>query len=282
MSEKAQPRCVFPSCARCGVPAASPAGRLCETCGRPLSGRCFGPGPGYRLEAFPGSGYFADVFRARDLGSGRADAAKVYADTPRKRHARAREVAALRALAHPRLPALKDTFDDDGRLFVVMELVDGVSLREDVEAHGPLPTERAIRLGIEVGEALEDVASRGWTYRDLHPRNIHPDPPKGAMLLDLDGARPPDWPARPAGRAGYHAPELAAGRRVSPACDVYSLVGCLYFALLGDDPPAGSGPLGPFPGLADLLDAGRRAGPHQRPGAAAVRGALRLVFPSDG
>lgn len=288
MSEKAQPLCVFPSCTQFGAPANSPAGRLCGSCGQPLSGPRFGPGPGYRLEAFLDSGYFADVFRAHDLGSGLAYAAKIYGDAPPKRDAWTRETAALRGLAHRRLPALKEAFEDSGRFFVVMELVEGASLRQDVETHGPLPTERAVKLGIEVGEVLEYIASRGWTYRDFHPRNIHVDTPKGAMLLDLDGARPPGWPAQPAGRAGYRAPELAAERTVSAACDVYSLVGCLYFALLGEDPPADPGPLpelrgplGSFPGLADMLDAGRRADPRQRPAAGAVRAALRRVVSSN-
>jgi serine/threonine-protein kinase len=280
--------CVFPPCAQFAAPAVPPVGRLCGSCGRPLSGPPFGPAPGYRIEAFLGSGYFADVFRARDLGSGLAYAAKIYDDAPPKRHAWTRETAALRRLAHRRLPALKGAFDDGGRLFVVMELVEGADLRQEVETHGPLPIKRAVKLGSEVSEVLEYVASRGWTYRDLHPRNIHVDTPNGAMLLDLDGARPPGWPTRPAGRAGYRAPELAAEGPVSAACDVYSMVGCLYFALLGDDPPAEPGPLpelrgplGPFRGLADLLDAGRRADPGQRPGAGAMRAALELVVSSE-
>jgi serine/threonine protein kinase len=289
MSETAQPTCVFPPCAEFDAPADSPVGRLCRSCGRPLGGPRFGREPGYRFDGYLGSGYFADVFRARDLGSGLAYAVKIYGDAPRKRHAWTRETVAFRALGHRRLPALKEAFDEGGRLFVVMELVEGTSLRQEVETHGPLPPERAVKLGIEVGEALEYIASRGWTYRDLHPRNIHVDTPKGAMLLDLDGARPPGWPGRPAGRAGYRAPELAMERSVSTACDTYSLVGCLYFALLGDDPsaepgplPELRGPLGPFPGVADLLDAGRRADPNQRPGVGTIRAALRLLVSSEG
>jgi serine/threonine protein kinase len=289
MSETAQPMCIFPPCAQFGAPADSPVSRLCGSCGRPLSGPRFGRGPGYRLEDFLGSGYFADVFRACDLGSGLAYAVKTYDDVPPKRHAWTRETEAFQALAHRRLPALKEAFDDDGRLFLVMELVEGASLRQEVETHGPLSPERAVKLGIEVGEALEYTASQGWTFRDLHPRNIHVDTPKGAMLLDLDGTRPPGWPGRPAGRAGYRAPELATERSVSAACDTYSLVGCLYFALLGDDPPAEPGPLpelrgplGPFPELADLLDAGRRADPIQRPGVGTIRATLQLVVWSEG
>jgi serine/threonine protein kinase len=104
------------------------------------------------------------------------------------------------------------------------------------------------------------------------------------MLLDLDNARPPDAPGEPAGRAGYRAPELERGGSVTPACDVFSLAGCLYFALVGDDPPEQPGPL---PGrrrrldasspLADLLDACRQADPARRPPAAVVHASLRSL-----
>ena len=273
--------CVMPTCARFGHLA--DAGRLCARCGRPLGGPSFGPEPGYRIDSLLGSGYYADVFRALDLGSGGAYAAKVYVDEHAKRLAWEREIAALRPLVHPRLPVLRAWFESDGRLFVVMELVEGASLRQAVETRGPLAVDRALRVALDVCEALEYVASRGWTYRDLHPKNIHPDTPKGAMLVDMDGARPPGWPP-PAGRIGYRAPELDAERPVSPACDVYSLVGCLYFALTGDDPPTKPGPipelrrlLARYPPLVGLLDAGRLADPSQRPSIGALRAALEPI-----
>jgi serine/threonine protein kinase len=276
-----QLECVFPACARLDVAVSSPGPRLCESCGRPLGGSSFGPGPGYRVEAFLGSGYFADVFRARDLGSGEAYAAKIYAREPARREAAAHETPALRRLSHPRLPAFRDSFDEGEWLFVVMELVAGTNLRQEVETSGPLAVDRVVRLGAEVGEVFGYIASQGWTYRDLHPKNIHRLTPKGAMLVDLDGARPPGWPARPAGRIGYRAPELDGDRPVSSACDVYSLAGCLSFALTGEDPPTQPGPLpdlrgrpGSLPRLADLLDECRRAEPARRPTADALRAAL--------
>jgi serine/threonine protein kinase len=273
-------RCVFPACGRFGEAS---SGRFCASCRRPLGGPCFGPEPGYRLETYLDSGYFADVFRARDLASDLILAAKVYGDTPPRRRAWSREWAALRELAHPRVPALHAAFVEDRTRFVAMELLAGPSLRDEVEARGPLPVESVVTLGREAGEALEYVASRGWTYRDLHPRNLHRNTPKGTMLLDFDGARPPGFPARPAGRIGYRAPELAAEGQVTAAADVYSLAGCLYFALLGVDPPTAPGPLlalrgplSPYPRLADLLDAARRADPAQRPSMGELRAVLGL------
>jgi serine/threonine-protein kinase len=273
--------CLFPGCAELGVPVGAPGVRLCRGCGRPLGGARFGPPPGYRVASFLGSGYFADVFLVRELESGAAGAAKLYADVPAKRRAAACETEALRRLSHPRLPSLRTTFDEGGWRFVVMELVEGVNLRQEVEAGGPLPVEPVVRLGVEACQLFGYVASLGWTYRDLHPKNVHRQTPKGAMLVDLDGARPPGAPARPAGRIGYRAPELDGDRPVTPACDLYSLAGCLYFGLTGQDPPTEPGPLtglrdrlGSHAGLADLLDACRRADPARRPSADALGAAL--------
>jgi serine/threonine protein kinase len=273
--------CVFPPCAELGAATATPSARLCEGCGRPLGGPSFGPRPGYRVEAFLGSGYYADVFRARDLGSGEAYAAKIYRRDPTKRQAAAREIEALHRLAHPRLPALRAWFDEGEWFFVVMELVEGANLRQEVETHGPLSASRTVEMGIEACQVFGYIAAQGWTYRDLHPKNIHRETPKGTMLVDLDGARPPGWPARPSGRIGYRAPELDGDRPMTPAGDVYSLVGCLYFALTGEDPPTRPGPLpdrrgqlGSSAGLADLLDECRRADPARRPTVEALRAVL--------
>lgn len=279
--------CCFPSCTAFGVPVERQERQLCACCGRPLGGAPFGPAPGFEFEGWLGSGYYADVFRVVDRRSGAPCAAKLYAEEPSKRRVAERELAALRRLAHPRLPALRAWFDAGPWRVVAMELVEGRDLRSSVEAVGPLAAERVVSLGGQACEVLAAIADEGWTYRDLHPRNVHPDTPKGLMLLDLDNSRPPGAPAEPAGRAGYRAPELAGGGAVTPACDVFSLAGCMAFALTGVDPPERPGPLsdlrgrlGDAPALADLLDACRQAEPARRPSAAALRAALRSLAPS--
>jgi eukaryotic-like serine/threonine-protein kinase len=270
------------------VATGAPGRRCCRGCGRPVRGPSFGPRPGYRIDAFLGSGYYADVFRALDLATGGAYAAKVYADEPAKRQAAAREADALRRLAHPRLPAFKAAFDDGGWAFVVMELVEGANLRDEVTTHGPLALDQVVTLGLEACEVFQYVASQRWTYRDLHPKNIHRATPKGAMLVDFDGARPPEWPAHPGGRIGYRAPERDEGGRLTPACDIYSLAGCLSFALTSEDPPERPGPLPDLrarlasaPQLADALDDCRRADPARRPSVDALRAALERTRASE-
>ena len=196
--------CPFAGRPRLGI---KPEGRACVGAGR--CGVCSAAGVDrpliagrYRVEAFLASGYYADVFRARDRASSVATALKVYVDDPPRRDAWGHEVSSLTNLRHPRIPRLRGALEVEGWLIAAMDLVGGVGLRELVESRGPLGVGDAVRLGIEVGEALEHVGTLGWTYRDLHPRNVHVGTPVGAMLLDFDGARPPGWPAFPSGRVG--------------------------------------------------------------------------------
>ena len=275
------PACVFPSCPCFGREQAA-SGKWCGHCGRPLRGAILGPPPGFQIEAFIDDGYYAEVYAAIDLATGVRVASKLYADQPDKRAAATHEVTALQALAQPRVPALRASFTEGAWAVVVMTFVEGPDLRTEVTAHGPLPAPQVARLGSEACEVLAVIAERGWTYRDLHPRNVHRQTPQGTMLLDFDNARPPGWPAQVAGRAGYRAPELEGVGAVSAACDVYSLAGCLVFALAGLDPPEVPGPipalrwfLTAWPALRALLDDCRHADPARRPGAAELGAALR-------
>jgi serine/threonine protein kinase len=241
-----------------------------------------GPAGRYRLGDPLGRGYYAEVFRATDRRDGSPWAAKLYAADEPGRAAAKHEAEALRRLAHPRLPAFHDAFEADGRPVVVMALVDGVSLRDRVERDGPLSVAETLRVGAEACELFEYLAGEGWTYRDLHPKNLHPWTPGGTVILDLDGSRPPGRPPAPAGRIGYRAPELEDEAPLTPACDVYSLAGCLFFALTGHDPPHEPGPL-PLPGLSAelsaLLERCRRAAPGERPPVNDLRRALAPGHP---
>jgi serine/threonine protein kinase len=274
--------CASPTCPARSAALDSPDTTLCPTCRRPLVGATLGGRPRFRLTGRLGSGYYAEVFGALDLGSGRALAAKAYRPGLAWRRAAGREVEALSALAHPRIPALVASVEQDGWRFVVMELIDGPSLRDRVETGGRLPLDLAWRIGAELCEALEHVASRGWVFRDLHPKNVHLDPARGAVLLDFDGARRAGSRGAPGGRVGYRSPEVERRRRLTAAADVYGLAGCLHFALTGEDPPTEPAALGlrpearaARPAASDLLERCRALAPAQRPTAAVLRRALR-------
>jgi serine/threonine protein kinase len=205
----------------------------------------------YRVGPLLGSGYYADVFEVRELLSGALWAGKVYPAEPASKAAARWEIAALGTLSHPRMPAMQETFEQSGLTWVIMDLVPPPSLRDDVEARGPLEASAAFRVCAEACELLDYCGSDGWTYRDLHPRNIHHLTPGGVIVVDFDGARPPRAAGEAGGRGGYRAPEVAASALVHRGCHVFSLAGCIYFALTGDDPPAEPG------ALPRLGDAGR-------------------------
>ena len=109
------------------------------------------------------------------------------------------------------------------------------------------------------------------------------------MLLDFDNGRPAGWPAQVGGRVGYRAPELEQVGPVFPACDVYSLAGCLAFALTGEDPPEVPGPIQALrsllagrPAVGALADDCRHADPARRPSASALGRAWASRFVADG
>jgi serine/threonine-protein kinase len=215
------------------------------------------------------------------LRTGALWAAKVYPSRPASRAAAAREIDALMTLSHHRMPSLHESFEEGGRTWVIMDLVPGPCLRTHVEMRGPLGAAVALRIGAEACELLAYCRSRGWTYRDLHPRNIHHLTPEGVKVLDFDGARPPGAPGEPGGRIGYRAPEVASSVEVHPACDVFGLAGCLFFAVTGRDPPAEPGPmplrdaLGPLPPASvAVLQSCRDPDPQARPSANELRDAL--------
>lgn len=241
---------------------------------------------GYQVGPRLGSGFCAEVYQVTELATGVGRAAKVYLDESAKRTAAAREVEAFAALSHPGLPNLTEWFEAGEWMVLVMDLVPGANVREEVEAVGPLPVTSVVEMGIELCEVLGHIAAQGWTYRDLHVKNIHRNTPRGAMLVDLDGARPPGWPGQPSGRSGYRAPELERSLAVTAACDIYSLAGCLFFALTGEDPPDR---LGRIPGLqrqlrssalAGLLNACRLIDPAARPTAEELAAGLRQFAPT--
>lgn len=235
----------------------------------------------YRVGALVGSGYYADVFEIRERLTGASWAAKVYPARSASKAAAGREIDALKALSHWRMPSLHDCFAEAGLTWVIMDLIPGPDLRADVGARGPLGASVALRMGAEACELLEYCRSRGWTYRDLHPKNIHHRTPKGVVVVDFDGARPAGAAGESGGRIGYRAPEVASSVKVHPACDVFGLAGCIHFAMTGKDPPVEPGALPLIhaaralsPAAVDILERCRSRDPEARPEVGRLRLAL--------
>ena len=203
------------------------------------------------------------VFRALDPTSGRATALKVQlTPTERQRKRLRREADLLTRLEHPQLVRALGVGEVHGHLWLAMELIDGLTLEQEVRAHGPLAPARAAELARKLALGLAYVHARGVLHRDLKPSNVLIDRGGQPRLVDFGLALDVDAHTRLSlegaimGTPGYWAPELARGQlgRIGPHSDVYGLGATLYFALTGKPPLSGET-------MAEVVQATLRARP---------------------
>ncbi|WP_424189145.1 serine/threonine-protein kinase [Actinokineospora sp. G85] len=205
----------------------------------PLDGR-------YRLGALLGSGGMADVHRAVDVRLSRPVAVKLF-------HPKAdgatiarleTEARLLAGLSHPGLVRLYDIGSADGRPYLVMQLVNGSTLRAHMD-RGVLPADSVARIGMRLADALAYVHSRDIVHRDMKPSNVLVDGDGACFLADFGIARAMGTERLTSaghcvGTAAYLAPEQVRGAETGPAGDVYSLGLVLLEALTGE--PEFTGP----------------------------------------
>ena len=185
-----------------------------------------------------GAGGMGEVYRAHDTKLDRDVALKVLPegtlsnDEARKRFRR--EANALSRLSHPHVATLFDFDTAEGTDFLVMELVRGPSLREELEDKGALPERDVIRLGAQLARGLQSAHEQGIVHRDLKPGNLQLTPDGLLKILDFglarlvsrgtatDGVTAPTQTAvgRAAGPLLYMSPEQLRGRGVDARTDV--------------------------------------------------------------
>jgi serine/threonine-protein kinase len=154
-----------------------------------------------------------------------------------------REAIAAAKVSHPNIVSTYDTGDDDGVAYIVMELVQGPTLRHLIDAHGGLPVLEVVRVGVEVADALASAHRAGLIHRDVKPANVLVPPTGPVKVTDFGIAKAvgTDDLTRTGtvmGTARYLAPEQVNGRPTDPRTDVYAL-GLLLFEALCGHPPFG-------------------------------------------
>jgi serine/threonine protein kinase len=211
----------------------------------------------YEVVAPIGAGGMGEVYRARDTKLGREVAIKVlpanFVNDPERLSRFQREARMLAALNHANIATIYGLEQCDGVSCLVMELVPGETLAERVKA-GPLGIEEALKIAVQIAEALEAAHEKGIIHRDLKPANVKVTPEGKVKVLDFGLAKAfageatnEDIGNSPTlsraatmqgvilGTAAYMSPEQTKGKAVTKATDIWGF-GCVLYELLSGHP----------------------------------------------
>ncbi|MFC8274763.1 serine/threonine-protein kinase [Streptomyces sp. NPDC057271] len=228
----------------------------------------------YRLLDMLGQGGMGTVWRARDEVLGRDVAVKevrapagLTGDDERRLYARLeREAWAAARISHRNVVTVYDVATEDGRPWIVMELIPGLTLSDVLDAEGPMPARRAALIGAEVLAALTAAHEAGVLHRDVKPGNVLLGNDGRVVLTDfgiaaVQGTSPLTMTGELIGSPEFLAPERALGRTPGPASDLWSLGVLLYAAVEGHSPFRQDTPLSTLRAVVDEeLPPPRRAG----------------------
>ena len=204
--------------------------------------------PRYAFERELGQGGFGSVVLATDSVLGRRVALKSLRGGDSR--ALAGEARVLAGLRHPNIVQAYDLTTIDGEPYLVLEFVDGRSLRELLEA-GPLEPDEAVRYTLAIAGALAYAHGQGVIHNDVKPENVIIAANGEALLTDFGVASSPlaatllpGEAESIAGSLPYIAPEVIQGASPGPQSDLYALAATLYEMLSGAPPFAGVGAAG--------------------------------------
>lgn len=205
----------------------------------------------YELLEVIGMGGMAVVYKAMDRRLNRLVAIKVLkseyfndADFRRRFHAESQAVAMM---SHPNIVNVFDVSKNDGVDYIVMELIDGITLKQYMERKGTLSWRETLHFAMQIAKALEHAHSRNIIHRDIKPHNI--------MILKDGSVKVADFgiaqiasaqntlTKEALGSVHYISPEQAKGARVDARSDIYSLGVVMYQMLTGRTPYDGDSPV---------------------------------------
>lgn len=256
----------------------------------------------FRLNGTLGRGGMGIVYRAQDEKLDREVALKVlprdFADDPPRRRRFMREARLAASLTHPNVATVYEIGEAEGRIYIAMELVRGVTLRKRLERGRTTPAE-AMPILKQIARGVAQAHAAGIAHRDLKPDNVMVADDGAVKVLDFGLAKPTevvpdssrevgvdDDPAtltqegRIMGTPGYMSPEQATGRALDVRTDVFSLGVIAYECLSGKRPFVGETPMdvviatsrdvpppltGVSPAVARLVERCLRKDPGDRP-----------------
>jgi serine/threonine-protein kinase len=206
----------------------------------------------YEVGRLLGAGGMAEVYEGHDRLLARRVAIKIllsqYAHDPAFLARFRREAQSAASLSHPNIVSVFDTGSEGDTWFIVMEYVDGRTLKDIIRAEGALYWARAAEVAADVAGALAVAHARGIVHRDVKPGNVMLTTEGKVKVMDFGIARATAVPSitqtsAVVGTAQYIAPEQAQGLEVDGRTDVYALGCCLYEMVTGQVPFSGPTPV---------------------------------------
>ena len=201
----------------------------------------------YEILELIGAGGMANVYKALCHRLNRYDAVKIMRDDTaadecfRKRFRTESQAVAM--LSHPNIVSVYDVSHNENIEYIVMELVDGITLKQYMKEHGALPTDEVLNFSIQIAKALAHAHSKGIIHRDIKPQNV--------MLLKDGLIKVADFGIaslqndieestnETVGSVHYIAPEQARGAAADARSDIYSLGIVMYEMMTGRLPYVG-------------------------------------------
>jgi len=213
--------------------------------GRKLDGR-------YEITELIGVGGMADVYKATDVMENRIVAVKIlkpeYSENEEFVRRFRNESKAIAVLSHPNIVKIYDVGFTDEIQFIVMEYIDGITLKELLEQQGVLRWKDALKFVVQILKALQHAHDKGIVHRDIKPQNIMLFPDGTIKVMDfgiarfsrIDGKTLSD---KTIGSVHYISPEQAKGEMTDERSDIYSVGVMLYEMLTGRKPFDGENPV---------------------------------------